>query len=423
MKAILNITFNDLRIFFSERGNLVGLVALPLLFTLILGWTLGGGGQSGPTRLRVDVVDQDGTPQVATLLQEIREANSALVLCPMDNDEGDFCRLEGQPLSLERAIQRAQEGRVQGLMVIPAGYAQALLTFDQVQIDFYAAGDPNLPNGVEQTVLAVLQRQNTASLTAGVMGAILTDLGEQTGLGVLLAGFQDGYVQAVYTDAQRRMQQRPNPVRYVTSQGEADAPQIDQGFGQSVPGMGTMYVMFTVLGGMAALLRERRQWTLQRLTTLPVRRSQILGGKMLTYFILGMIQYAIVFGVGILVGLNLGAQPLALLPVMIAFTFCCTGMTFALAPFMTSAQQADGLTRLLALSLAPLGGAWWPLEIVPDFMRTVAYLSPVGWAMQSFHDIMWYNRGVMEILPNVGVLMAAGLVFFFVGVRRFKLGE
>ena len=420
MKSILTIALNDLRIFFAQRSNLIGLVVMPLAFTLVLGWAAGGGdGNSEPARVRIDVLDQDGTDASVALLAEVRAANNTLVLCPMDNDAEDFCRLDGKPLELEGALERAQDERTQALIVIPAGYADALVNFDNAQIDFYAAGDPTLPNAIETTVNAVLQKVNSASLTAAVTGELIDDLGEQTGFGLLLSTVRDQFVQDVYADAQQRIETRPDTVRFVTTTGE-EVESVSDGFGQSVPGMGSMYVMFTVLAGMAVLLRERNQWTLQRLTALPISRAQILGGKVLTYFTLGMIQYLIVFGVGLLVGLNFGSNPLLLLPIMIAFVLCTTALAFAVAPWVTSEGQANGVARLLSLSLAPLGGAWWPLDIVPDFMRTIGHLSPVAWAMDAFHDIMWFNGGLTEILPEVGVLLGATVVLFAFGVRSFR---
>ena len=196
---------------------------------------------------------------------------------------------------------------------------------------------------------------------------------------------------------------------------------LDNGFNQSAPGMGSLYVMFTVLGGMAVLLRERRQWTLQRLMALPLSRAQILGGKIGVYFALGMIQYFIVFAVGAAAGMNFGSNPLALLSVMAAFVLCVTALTFALAPWITSEGQARGLVLLLSLSLAPLGGAWWPLEIVPEFMQTLGHLSPVAWAMDAFQDLIWYNGGFGDVLPEIGVLLAAAAVLFVFGIRSFKV--
>ena len=192
------------------------------------------------------------------------------------------------------------------------------------------------------------------------------------------------------------------------------------GFNQSAPGMGSLYVMFTVLGGMAVLLRERRQWTLQRLLALPLSRAQILGAKIGVYFSLGMIQYFIVFAVGAALGMDFGASPAAILAVMAAFVLCITALTFALAPWITSEGQARGFVLLLSLSLAPLGGAWWPLEIVPQFMQTIGHLSPVAWAMDAFQDLIWYNGGFPDVLPEIGVLLAAAAVLFAIGIRSFK---
>ncbi len=420
MQATINIALNDLRVFFADRGNLVGLLVLPLAFTLVLGWAFGGSGNSGPQRVRVDVIDLDNTEESAAFRTELRATNDTLVLCPMDNDADDYCRLGDAPLTLESAIERVRSEETRALVVLPTGYGDAVMNSGKVDIEFYATGDLTLPNAVEQSVDAVLQKVNTASLTAGATGALLDDLGEQTGLVGLVGGFRDSLVRSIYNEAQTRVEQRPEAVRYVLTRGEAEDESIDQGFGQSVPGMGSMYVMFTVLGGIAVLMRERKQWTLQRLVALPLSRAQILGGKVLTYFTLGMIQYGVVFGVGLLVGLDFGDRPLVLLPVMIAFTLCITGLAFAIAPHVDNESQASGLAMLLSFSLAPLGGAWWPLDIVPDFMRAISYLSPISWAMTAFHDVMWYNRGFVDVLPEIGVLLGAAALLFAIGVGRFR---
>jgi len=418
MNKVWNIALNDLRIFLTQPGNLVGLILIPLGITFMLGWAFSANGNSGPAWVRVDVVDLDGSEQAVQLLDALRAANDTLVLCPMDNDNDDYCRLEGAMLDLDSAIERSQNERTEALIVVPADYGQSLENFEKVELDFYAAGDPSLPNAVEQTALAVLQKINSASLTAGVADALLDDLGEQTGLGSLLSGVRDQFVDDLYMDAQSRMDGMADRVHYVTTTGEEAAP--GEGFSQSIPGMGAMFVMFTVLGGMAVLSRERRQWTLQRLAALPLSRAEILGGKILTYVLLGMIQFAIVFGAGLLVNLDFGSRPLLLIPIMLAFVLCCTAIAFAVAPFINNEEQASGLARLMAFIFAPLGGAWWPLEIVPDFMKTLAYFTPVGWAMTAFSDLMWYGGGMAEILPEIGVLLGAAVVIFFFGVRGFR---
>ena len=421
MRSILTIILNDLQIFFSQRGNLPGLLVIPVLLTLVVGWSIGQIGGGGPTRLRVDLIDLDQSGMSAQLIDDLRAANDALVLCPLDNDAEDFCRLDGEPLPLERAIERARTGRTSALIVIPAGYATALENFERVVIDYYSLSDPLQPGLVLQSLNAVLQRASTASMIPGVAGALLDNLISAAQLPPLEGETRDSFLRALYLRSQQLLTERPSPVSFrVADSDDSSGSVLDSGFNQSAPGMGSLYVMFTVLGGMSVLLRERRQWTLQRLMALPITRAQILGAKIGVYFTLGIVQYAIVFAVGGAVGMEFGSSPIAFLAVMAAFVLCITALTFALAPWIKSEGQANGLVLLLSLSLAPLGGAWWPLEIVPEFMQTIGHISPVAWAMDAFHDLILYNGGFRDVLPEVGVLLAAAAVLFAIGIRGFR---
>jgi ABC-2 type transport system permease protein len=109
-----------------------------------------------------------------------------------------------------------------------------------------------------------------------------------------------------------------------------------------------------------------------------------------------------------------------LLPVVAAFTLCCTGITFALAPLLHSERQAGVVAQILALTFAALGGAWWPLEVVPRYMQRLGHLSPVAWAMDAFRTLLFYGGGGVDILPQLAVLMAATLVLLGLGIWRFR---
>ncbi|MEZ4727152.1 MAG: ABC transporter permease [Caldilineaceae bacterium] len=290
-----------------------------------------------------------------------------------------------------------------------------------LQLTYYSTDDPDFPGPVRQAVESVLQRVNSAVVSSRVGVSFLSILAPLLSLDGLPAT-EATLVQALYQRSETLLTEGPPAVRYVTTQ--ADTPEISgiqSGFGQSVPGMGTLYVIFTVLGGTVALLRERRQWTLQRLAALPVTKAQILGGKILAYFTLGMIQYVIVFAAGLAVGLNLGNAPVAMLAVMAAFALCMTALALLLATRITSEGQANGLRNLIGLTLAPLGGAWWPLEIVPSFMQRIGHLSPVAWAMDGFHELIFNQGTFVDVLPEVGILLAIALGLFGLGIWGFRV--
>lgn len=426
MRATLTITRHDLRVFFARPGNWLGLALLPVLFTLFFGFAISGG-SAEPATLRVDVVNLDGRPRSRQLLDALRRVNEALLLCPFDQgahqdagqDADERCDLAAdRPLDVEGGLARVRDGDSAALIVIPAGYTAALESATPVALDFYSATDPPAPDPVRQSLETAVQRVNSASLTADVTSAVLERISAQTAVDSASSPWRDAFVADIYTKTAALWAERPPVVRTVTTGAQRTQP--DQGFGQAVPGMASMFVLFTVLGGMAFLQRERQRGTLQRLGALPVRRSQVLGSKILTYFTLGMLQYAIVFAVGLAVGLDFGPAPLLLLPVMAAFVLCCTGLTFAIAPSLSSERQAGVVAQLLGLTLAALGGAWWPLEIVPRFMQWIGHLSPVAWAMDAFRDLIFYGGGWGDILPEIGVLLAAAALCFGLGIWRFR---
>jgi ABC-2 type transport system permease protein len=78
------------------------------------------------------------------------------------------------------------------------------------------------------------------------------------------------------------------------------------------------------------------------------------------------------------------------------------------------------LVNILMYSIAALGGAWWPSEIMPAWMQGVAKAVPTYWAMQGFSNIITRGLGLQAVLPQAAALVVFGGLFLVVGVRRFR---
>jgi ABC-2 type transport system permease protein len=70
--------------------------------------------------------------------------------------------------------------------------------------------------------------------------------------------------------------------------------------------------------------------------------------------------------------------------------------------------------------MALLGGCWYPIELFPQFVQNFAKILPTTWAMQGLLDIVLRGRGFLAVLPNALVLLGFAVVFFVVGVLRFR---
>ncbi len=422
MRPIIDIALNDLRIIFRERDIWINILVLPLVLTFVIGFANGAGvdpstAASGPD-VRIDVIDADESALSQQLIAALREANTSFVLCPFDGGVDDRCRLAGQPLDEALAEVRLRDQEALALIEIPAGFGAALQAGERVSLVYRSNEDATAPSFILQAVQATTQRFGAALVAAQVGGAVAASA---PGLR-LDAEEQAQFAAEIRQRAETILAAQPPVVQVVTNSVQTVSPNRG-GFSQSVPGMATMYVMFAVLPAAVALMTERKQGTLQRLATMPLSRAQIVAGKMLARFLLGMLQYAIVFVFGYFLGVRYGSDPAALGLTMIAYTLCITALTLALATLLRNENQAGAVTLLLTLTLAPLGGAWWPLEIVPAWMRTIGHISPVAWAMNSYTSLIFYGGGLGDVLPYIGVLLAMTAAFFVFGVARFRIGE
>lgn len=419
MKKILTIALNDLRITFNDNTVWIFMFVIPAALVFVVGLGNGAFALSGNTQqtVLVDVIDQDNSDISRQLVANIKAISPNYVVCPMDDGAQGACQLDGQStFTAEQARARLENGTVTALIEIPSGFGAALDGGQNMAVTFRSDEDMQNPSPTFSTLNAAVLRLNGALVarqTASKVAAESLDNNAE-------------FAPQVFENAAAIWAQ--NPVTVTRMEVDFDARTVAgqaPGFRQSVPGMGSMYVMLTVLSGITLLLIERKNWTLQRLMSMPVTSGEVIAGKMLGRVALGLIQYAVVFGVGILLasgqGYGLG-DPLALFVMMLAFTVCVAAMAQLLGTLIRSEQQAGGFTTLIALTLAPIGGAWWPLdlEFIPEFMRTISYISPLRYAMEGFNRIIIDGAGVLDVLPQIGVLLAISAVLFVLGAWRFN---
>jgi ABC-2 type transport system permease protein len=418
MAKILAIIRQDLRVFLTRRSNLVSLLITPAVMTVIIA-LVNGGAFSGTAIQRLDVIDQDGTQASAQFLASIRQANPDLTLCPMDNTDKDICGLGTTTVLTEsQALDRVANSTSLALLEIPSGYEASLTAQQPITLTFRSAGTFGSSQAAQQAVQAALSQVNAAAVSSQIgLSAINSVQGQP------VAGDQAQQIKgALYQQALEMEKGKNVTVDFAlsgTTQERTMGESLQQGLGQSVPGMGTMFVLMTIFGGMSALIVERQQWTLQRLAAMPVSRSTLLAGKILARFCLGLLQSLVVFIVGALFKMNFGKDPLALLLLVIMYTLSITAFSFAIGSGLKNPAQASGLGLLLTLTMAPLGGAWWPMDISPKFMQIIGHITPVAWAMDGFTALTYHGAHLVDILVPLAVLAGMTVLLFIIAIPRF----
>ena len=77
----------------------------------------------------------------------------------------------------------------------------------------------------------------------------------------------------------------------------------------------------------------------------------------------------------------------------------------------------------IVLTMSAVGGAWFPLSLMPPFMQEVAKFTLVYWAMEGFAAVLWAGKSLVELLPIVGVLAAIAGTVMSLAVWRFNRGR
>lgn len=175
----------------------------------------------------------------------------------------------------------------------------------------------------------------------------------------------------------------------------------------------TLFAMFFICIPLAGnIIRERDDGSAFRLLTMPGSYMIVILGKMLTYVIVSLIQFALMLCVGVfilpLIGLpelNIGNNLPVLFLVAFSSGLAATGFGLLVGTIATSHDQASLFGAVFVIILAAIGGIWVPTFVMPEVMKKIAVISPLNWGLEAFYGIFLRNFGFKEIFPEIARLL------------------
>jgi ABC-2 type transport system permease protein len=395
INKILAITWKDALLRFSSKSEWLFFLILPIIFTVILS---GGTPQNGDNRVRLVVVDQAASP----LSQELIAAL----------DQSDTVRPD--VLSLREADAELSQRRTSAVLVIPAEFTLQGLAASQIELELRQR--PNSTNAMvaERAVQAV-----TGRISSGVDIAASSAAEAER-----LRPFESNAARQAYIDEARQSAEKmmaEAPDRLLIAEAEtADTvdwdPRANSSAGQLIT-----WVFIPLIGLSGSFAFERQKGTLRRVLTSPTRKATFLFGTIFGQIVLALVQMLLLIGFGMLVlKLNWGRDPLALILILMASALAASALGTALGTFVKTEGQASGLSIMLGMVMALLGGCWYPLEMFPQFIQQTVRVLPTTWAMQGMLDLVLRGQGLAAVLPEAGVLVGFAALFFTIGILRFK---
>ena len=396
MKKIFAIAWKDAIIRFASSSELLFFIVLPLVFTFLLA----GGTPSGDEDPRIGLVVVDEA-QTAISKELIGELESSTAVRPEV-----ITRAEAQSLFEER--------RADVVFIIPAGIDLDSLQRGSAEVELLQ--QPNNMNATiaERAVLTAIRRVSSA------ISAAQNAVSQRESIQPFASDMdKQAYFEASLKTAQTLQQDTPERVTVIEGNTE-DAVDYDPRANTSA-GQLITWVFIPLFGISALFAYERQQGTLRRLLTTPASKATFLLGTITGQVAVALVQMLLLVGFGILVmKLSWGREPLALFIILFSSALAAAAFGTTMGTFIKTEGQAGGLSVMFGMVFALMGGCWYPLELFPPAIQNAVKVLPTTWAMQGMLDLVLRGGGLREILPEAGVLLGFAVVFFSLGVWRFR---
>ena len=396
MKKILAIAWKDAIIRFASSSELLFFIILPIVFTFLLA----GGTPSGneDPRIWLLVVDEANT---AISQQVIDELESSTAIRP-------------EVTTREEAQSQFDDRRASAVFIIPSGINIASLQNGSAEVELLQQPNDLDATIAERAILTAIRRVSSAISAA--QNAVKQ---RET-----IQPFDSEEEKQAYFENSLEMAQSiqgaaPERVKVVEGTTEDQVeydPRANSSAGQLIT-----WVFIPLFGISALFAYERQQGTLRRLLTTPSHKATFLLGTISGQVAMALVQMLLLVGFGILVmKLNWGREPLALFLILLSSALAAAAFGTTMGTFIKTEGQASGLSIMFGMVFALMGGCWYPLELFPPAIQNAVKVLPTTWAMQGMLDLVLRGGGLQNVLPEVGVLLGFALIFFSVGVWRFR---
>jgi len=189
---------------------------------------------------------------------------------------------------------------------------------------------------------------------------------------------------------------------------------------EMVLGLITLQIYFqTYLMGALVLVRERVQGTMERMFTYPVKKVEILGGYLLGFSFLAILQaiYVLVFSYFLFSEIEVvfNSRLWLLAPIIILLVFTSIGVSALISSFAKSEAQALQYIPLVVIPALLLSGIFYPVELLSSWLQKGSYLIPLTYAITSMRELLFESGDLYDIMPSLIGMLILGTVTLVAG--------
>lgn len=381
---IWTIMVCELRRCFNSRSLLLNMFLLPMVLIFLLGSSLSGvvGDEGGSEikAVRVGVVspNSEGYESSAMIASFLKTPELKGIIIPINVE------------SRQVAESGLRTGKYGYAVIVPPGFDSKVQSGGTAQLEF------------------ILGKKRTDNMVAGtVFDNFLNTINYKQSVAVTLG---------------------PQALT-VTAPISEDLPSVKSGelseggrtYTASQFYAVSMLVMFLLMGGLTvstSLFNDKENHTLFKISSMPVKGSQLFLGKMLGVGIISVIQsIAIIVLTDLLFGVNWGNRPGLLLLFCLLMIIASMTLSIVISMFSKTAASAGSVINVITIGMTFMSGGMAPLP--ESWVNSVGSFTINHWVMRAILKMMLHAE-VSQIMPSLVVLSLICLVLFSAAVISYR---
>lgn len=297
--------------------------------------------------------------------------------------------------SFDEAKDMIIQGKALGAIIIPEDFSETLIT------QFYTAN---------VTVLVDDSNPQISQMLSQILIQAINGMSQ---------------MQAILNVSQYAQQIQVNPVSIIVPYSAKY--QGVSGSGGSyiefmIPGLLMMTMITSVMTGLPrAIAYERDVGTLSGFLVAPIHRVSIISGKVLGHVIQGLIQgiSSLILAI-LLFGITIHGNILWVLLTLFLGVFSFVGLGIVLTSVAEDEQTASMIMMTLTMPMLFLSGIFFPIQMMPGFMQTIAYWLPFTYAIDAIRRIMIFGVALTSVGVDMLVMISFGVVMLLIAIPTFN---
>jgi ABC-2 type transport system permease protein len=189
-----------------------------------------------------------------------------------------------------------------------------------------------------------------------------------------------------------------------------------------LPGIIVMAVMSTcIMNTTTGVVGDREKGIFRRLSLTPLKRQTLIGGQIASRYLVVLVQALILIAIGITVfGVTIGGNYLLFWGALTLGALSLFALGFALTTFIKSEKGAVPAALAFFFVLMFLGGCFWPIEMMPEFLQPVCKALPSLHLNDALRMVVIDEAGFSTVWPEFLKLGGWLVVLSAIAVKFFK---